>query len=348
MKLFKQKRFYHQQGAALLLIAAAMIVAASAFSYALLGGLGQKLKMQTAQQASQALSAAKQNLLTFSSMQPELYPNALLNNVPGIGYMPPADFDNDGRMGTFAPASYWYNTTNLNVIGRLPALHKDVNPFYFYTRSCPALGIACDNDGSQSSLWVAMSGRNGAGNLRLQQRIEPLNSSTLQTQLDITVTTDAIGNITSVTPNSAATCATQGIVCLDGTPVVAILIDAGSPLQNQGNRVTMPLDYTQYLDMANADANLYNFISRFPAGQVCANSINDTSACFNDQVIAITYSDWHKIMVSRVKSEFSDVSTTLCDPTWRAQGTNSFHWAVRNRWYTITSANFGSQYSVCP
>jgi hypothetical protein len=323
----KFNRLNYQRGAALLLIAAAMIIGASVLSYQVLGNLGAKLKRQNAQEVGQRLSQAKESLLTFAAMQPDIYPSLILGNIPGVGYLPPPDFDNDGRMGTFNPTSFWYNTNNNNVTGRLPAFHNDANPFYFYTRSCTALGTVCANDDNTISIWAAMTGRNGAGNLRLQQRIEPLNSNTLLTQLDI----DAFGN-----PNSVNTCATQGIVCLDGRPVVAVLIAADVPLSTQTGRPSNVV--AQYLDMANSDANLYNFISRFPAGQTCAVDANRPELCFNDHVIAITYADWVQAMEARVRSEFTNLSTSLCSVTGRAAMLT--HWAVRNQWQLVPS--------ICP
>jgi hypothetical protein len=314
----KQSKLKYQRGAALLLIAAAMIVSAAALSYALLGDLGAKLKRQNAQEVAQALAEAKESLLTFATMQPDIYANTDITQVSGIGYLPAPDFDNDGRMGTVASA--WSNTPATAVVGRLPALSLDINPFYFYTRSCPTAGTPCANDDNLISIWYAMSGRSipttsKNGDPRLARRDEPLNSITLMTQLD--------GNANGIL--DAGDCNTVGVVCLDNMPVVAVLMAAGVPLSTQVNRVTNPLDFTQYLDMNNSDADLYNFISRFPVGQVCPIDATRPDRCFNDQVIAITYTDWKVAMERRVKED--EKYPDLC-----AGKLSANHWLSRNEW----------------
>jgi hypothetical protein len=315
----KQSKLKYQRGAALLLIAASMIVGAAALSYALLGDLGAKLKRQNAQEVSQALAEAKENLLIFASMQPELYPSTILGNVPSVGYLPPGDFDNDGRMGTFNPTSFNQNTNNNNVIGRLPALNRDASPnFYFYTRYCSATGTPC-NLGDLTPIWYAMSGRNVNGDLRLGNRREPLNSNTLKNMLDANSDNEL----------TIADCATTGVVCVDGLPVVAVLIASGSPLAGQDQ--TKQTDFTQYLDMNNSDTDLYNFISRFPVGQVCPIDATRPDRCFNDQVIAITYTDWKAAMERRVKED--EKYPDLC-----AGRLSANHWLSRNEWSFLCSS----------
>jgi hypothetical protein len=255
-----------------------MIVGAAALSYALLGDLGAKLKRQNAQEVSRALAEAKENVLIFAAMQSTIYNDSTFSP----GYMPTPDFDNDGRMGDNADLPYiWYNTNNNNVIGRLPKQHINTNPFYFLNKKqCGNVGTTCLDDGDYS-IWVAFSGRAGDGDLRIQNRA-PLDAAKLKTNLDA----NGDGLL------SALDCSTQGVVCLDGMPVVGVLIVAGSPLLSQNNRNGAPNDFRQYLDMDNADSNLYNFISRFPSGQTCAQG--DVSKCFNDRVIAITVEEWER------------------------------------------------------
>jgi hypothetical protein len=77
--------------------------------------------------------------------------------------------------------------------------------------------------------------------------------------------------------------------------------------------------------MNNSDADLYNFISRIPVGQVCPVDATRPDRCFNDQVIAITYTDWQRFMERRVTSDTDFAS--LCLGT--LQGT---HWLSRNGW----------------
>ena len=295
----RQYRHY-QGGAALLLIAAAMIVAASVLSYQLLGGLGAKLKRQNAQEMSQALADAKENLLVFAASLPELY-----DVNTGIGYMPTPDFDNDGRQGNFSELpNIWYNTNNNNVIGRLPALNKNTNPFYFMSRQCAANGSSCVDEGT-TSLWVAFSGRAGNGDLRLQNKSK-LNATDLKINLDA----NADGLL------SAADCNTKGIVCVDNVPVVAVVIAAGEPLVDQTTRHTAATNFAQYLDMNNADANLYRFVSRFPAGQTCDVDNNgqpdDNRLCFNDRVVSITYDEW-TLAMERVARQYCSVPIK---PAW--------------------------------
>lgn len=271
-----------QQGAALLMMMLALIAISSALAYQYLGEMNQKLKRQSAQEIGVALEEAKQNLLAFAASIPELY-----DVNTGVGYMPTPDFDNDGRQGSFSELpNIWYNTNNNNVIGRLPSFNKNSNSFYFMPRQCASSGSACVDEGA-NSIWVAFSGRTGNGDLRLQAKSK-LNTNYLKENLD--------GN--SDSHLTASDCNIQGIVCVDGIPVVAVLIVAGAPLSNQTARSTSPNDFRQYLDSKNADNDIYNFVSRFPSDQVCSSS--NTSDCFNDRVLAITYEDWLNAMLPKV------------------------------------------------
>jgi hypothetical protein len=143
----QSKRIRYQRGAALLLIAAAMIVAASVLSYQLLGGLGAKLKRQNAQEMSQALADAKENLLAFADNIPEIYtPNK------SLGFLPCPDLSalSSITSGTPSPTCSWASSTAL---GRFPAQYK-TNYFFFSTPQ---------KEGGYS-LWYAISDplRNGA------------------------------------------------------------------------------------------------------------------------------------------------------------------------------------------
>lgn len=316
----------HQQGAALLVFIAALVMTLALLSYALLGDLGQKLKRQQAQDVGMVLAEAKENLLVFSSSQPEIYPTECSGSC-GVGYFPTPDFDNDGRPGVNSELpNIWFNTNVNNVIGRIPAKHNNTSPFYFLLRECTEPGELCKDEGS-SSIWVAFSSRIGDGDLRIQRRssFRPLNSNTVKMMLDRN--SDSVLNVDD--------CG-NGIVCLDGKPIVAVLIAAGKPLGTQTDRSSSPNDFRQYLDSSNADNDLYNFVSVFPSNQFCPTG--KLTDCFNDKVNVITFDDWAIAMESRVKSGFADLSTTLCSASWRAA--NATHWTVVNQWHTVTN--------ICP
>jgi hypothetical protein len=322
----KQFKTNYQRGAALLLIVAALIMSAAWMSYELMGGLGQKLKRQNSQEVAQALAEAKENLLVFASMQPEIYANTDITQVSGVGYLPAPDFDNDGRMG-IGLANLNTNTSALNVIGLLPSV-KDgtvssgVGYFSFRIRNGCQQSTPDSCTRESNMIWYAMSGRtNSPGDLRLTSRrtgtnTRALNSNTLRSELLV----DTSGNALS-----AASCTTQGIICVEGNPVVAVLIAASEPLSIQMNRNSAPIDFTQYIDMNNSDTDLYNFVSRFPVGQTCSVDVNKPDRCFNDQVVSITYNDWKNAMESRVKQD--ENYPALCAGTL---STN--HWLSRNGW----------------
>ena len=295
-------------------------------AYEYFGNLNQKLKRQNAQPVVEALAEAKENLLVFSSLQPELYPTQC-GGPCGVGYFPTPDFDNDGRPGVNSELpNIWFNTNANNVIGRVPTKHNDTSSFYFFTRECTEPGRACKDEGN-NSIWVAFSSRTGDGDLRIQRRStsRPLNSNTVKEMLDSN--SDGVLN--------AADCG-NGVVCLDEKPVVGVVILAGAPLVAQSTRTNSPNDFRQYLDANNADSDLYNFVSVFPSNLTCPTG--RVVDCLNDKVIAITIDEWTNAMESRVKSEFDDLSTTLCSANWRS--TNPAHWAVVNQWNTVTN--------ICP
>jgi hypothetical protein len=279
------------------------------------------------------LAEAKENLLTFATMQPDIYANTDITQVSGIGYLPAPDFDNDGRMGT-GLANLNTNTSALNVIGLLPSV-KDGSAttgagyFFFRTRNgCQqSTPESCANEANM--IWYAMSGRtNSPGDLRLTSRrtgtnTRALNSNTLKDELLV----DASGNALS-----AASCTTQGIICLDGNPVVAVLIASGQPLSTQTNRNNTPIDFTQYIDMNNADSNLYNFISRIPNCDINNDGTPDPlELCFNDRVVSITYTEWKVAMERRVKQD--ENYPALCAGTLSAN-----HWLSRNEWSFLCSS----------
>lgn len=325
-----------QQGAALLMMMLALIAISSALAYQFLGDMGQKLKRQNMESASQALLTAKQNLLIFAASQPDLYSSN--NPIPGIGYMPPPDFDNEGQMGIVGANGIsldtWYNTRTDNIIGRMPAISKKTNGMFFFDRNCQ--GGQCDDD--KDPLWLAVSGRSGTGNLRMQERVTPLNSNTLLTQLKLikqtqneTIIIDGEAKVVEKTTFTKETdaCSTTGIVCVDDFPVVAVIVAAGKPIQSQ-NRANK-LDYKQYLDANNADDNRYNFVSRLPSNYSCSSKQSD--ACFNDRLVSIKAEDWIITMEQRVKSDANWKS--LCEGTLI-----STHWLVVNQWKSVSG--------ICP
>ncbi|MCH9742229.1 MAG: hypothetical protein K0U21_03365 [Proteobacteria bacterium] len=355
---------YYQRGAILLLIVSALILALGWLSYSVLGNAKAKLARQQMQDVAQQLNDAKENLLTFARMQPELYPNVNLDQVSGAGYFPPPDFDNDGRMGRLGGSGTFTNTAASGVIGVMPAKTGDVSPnLYFYARTCGVAGSVCSD---APSLWYAMTGwSNTAGDIRINSRTtgvgttRPLNSITLRNELRL----NADGS-----PQANA-CASAGVICLDGLPVVAVVIASGDVLSGQSNRQLQPLQINQFLDMDNADSNSsaqvasYQFISHFPVGQQCATNPSKPDACFNDRVLAITYADWVSAVESRVKSNlgwFSDRNSdgvddgqedgwnddkdhdgikNCLDSDWynNVSGLTRYHWIIRNQWYLVPS-----------
>lgn len=327
----KNPSYQRQQGAALLMMMLALIALSSALAYQYLGEMNQKLKRQNIESASQVLLAAKENLLIFAASQPDLYSNN--STIPGVGYMLPPDFDNNGEMGIVGSNGIsidtWYNTRPDNIIGRMPAMSKKSNGMFFYERTCS--NGQCDD--GVDPLWLVVSGRSGIGNLRMQERDTPLNSNTLLTQLKLikqtqneTIIIDGEAKVVEKTTftKEADACSTTGIVCVDDFPVVAVIIAAGKPLQSQ-NR-TNKLDYKQYLDADNADDNRYNFVSRLPSNYSCSSKQSD--ACFNDRLVAIKAEDWILTMEQRVKSDANWKS--LCEGTL-----TSSHWLVVNQWKSV-------------
>lgn len=315
----KNPSVQRQQGAALLMMMLALIAISSALAYQYFGNLNQKLKRQNVQAAGQVLQEAKENILIFAASIPELYASS------GVGYLPTPDFDNDGRQGNNAELpNIWFNSNNNNVIGRLPMRHNDTNPFYFLHRNCSDDGIECIDEGNYS-IWVAFSSRTGNGDLRLQRKSSSraLNTNSIAAMLD----RNSDGRLTSLDCG-------DGIVCLDGQPVVGVLIMSNAPLSSQSNRKGASLDFRQYLDSRNADSDLYNFISRFPTGENCTQA--SIEHCFNDTVLPITLEDWINGMEKKVKAVFgTNLTTQLCTQSWI--NSNSTHWAVVNKWYTVTN-----------
>jgi hypothetical protein len=297
-------------------------------------------------------------------MQPELYPSVNLDQVSGPGYFPPPDFDNDGRMGRLGGSGTFTNTLASGVVGVLPARSDDASPnLYLYNRNCAAVGVSCSD---KPMLWYAMTGwSNTNGDFRLNSRTtgigttRPLNSITVRNELKLDTGGAPLANA----------CAATGVVCLDGVPVVALIIANGSPLQTQLNRSAITLQINQFLDMDNGDSNSstilssYQFISQFPAGQTCAVNSSRPDLCFNDRVIAITYNDWVSRMEKRVKSDliwFSDRNSdglndglndgwnddkdgdgikNCLDSDWynAVSGNTRYHWIIRNNWHLVPS-----------
>jgi hypothetical protein len=318
MRLYKP--VHHQRGAALLLIAAALVVAAAAISYAVFGGLGNKLKRQNAQEVSQVLADAKQSLLSFAGSIPQLYPNNCAGQACGVGFLPSPDSNNDG-----APDG---NTAN--IVGRLPMSQAGANYFSFSVRDRRNLNQFLD---TPYPIWYALPSTMGAG-------LNPLNIQASSTwngnkPLNSNVMTQMFNSL----PLLVCTVQPNGI-CLDSngsgtaattSPVVALLFYAGSPLTGQARPSNNVVDY---LDMSNGDGDRI-FLQAFPTGQTCQANLNNAQACFNDIVLPITLADWIAAMESRVKVEFTNLNTTLCSTAWR--NANNTHWAVTNQWQNVVS-----------
>jgi len=320
----KQSKANYQRGAALLLIVAALIMSAAWLSYELVGGLGQKLKRQNAQEVAQVLAEAKENLLTYASSIPMLYPTNCAGQPCGVGFFPSPDVNNDGSA----------DGTTGQIIGRLPSRQLGVNYFLFHVR-----------DSNQNQwldtpypIWFALPATMGSGATAINIQAnsnwnsnKPLNSNVL-TQ----IFNSSPGTICKVLPDG---------ICLDSngsgtapttSPVVALLFYAGSPLTGQNRPSNNVADY---LDDSNGDGDRI-FLQRFPIGQTCQTNPNNALSCFNDIVLPITLADWTNAMESRVKSEFgsANLASTLCSASWRTS--NATHWAVVNQWNSVTN--------ICP
>lgn len=317
----KRSSGYYQQGSILLMLTATLVLGLAWLSYQIYGQLGSKLKKQNAQEVMQVLNDAKQNLLAFSTNMPSLYPNSCASGAAcGIGFFPTPDVNNTG-----APAG-----TTGSILGRLPARQQGANYFFFHVRDIATTGTFLD---SPYPIWYVLPSTMGVG----------LNTVNLQVDSNLStkpiLNSNTLAAVMNLNPN--AVCRVPNGVCLDSSgagtsastsPVVALLIYAGGPLVSQVNRPSN--NASDYLDMSNADGDNV-FLQQFPVGQVCQQDPNQPSACFNDQVVAITLQDWQNAMESRVRAEFGDLTTTLCDATWR--NANTTHWAVVNRWYDVTN-----------
>lgn len=323
-------RHRHQRGAILLMMAAAMIMLASWLAYQLLSAGKHASERDRASDVSRALAQAKENLLAFAVSEPEIYgydnlgPKAA-QNVPGVGHFPCPDFNADG-----APDGNNCNASAVTVIGRVPhdqapsAINGNMDYFLFSADMAPGQG---DGAGAYS-IWYAVSGAAGmmpdfrTVNQGLLPRKEPLNSTVVQG-----LSAMACGN---------------GVLCVDGTPVVAVLVAAGVPLAGQDRSAGV---YGGFLDMANGDNDPWNLISRFPVGQVCAADAARPELCFNDRVLTITVNDWVGATEARVRSSLdwqgdadTDGTINCRDADWLTA--NAAHWAIRNQWQTVSN--------ICP
>lgn len=312
----------YQQGAVLLVFIAALVMTLAWLSYGLLGDLGQKLKRQQAQDVGMVLAEAKENLLAFAASIPEIYPTEC-SGPCGIGYLPSPDVNNDGSPD---------GNTSV-ILGRLPSRQTGTY-FFFHHRESTPTGSLLD---TPYPIWYALPATMGVGvnalNIRAMTNtfynVRPLNSNVLTQKFN-------------ALPSAICEVEAEGI-CLDAngsgtaattSPVVALLIYAGSPLTGQNRPSNSAADY---LDMSNSDGDRI-FVRSFPVGQTCSGSLGNSSSCFNDRVLPITLSDWTYAMESRVKSGFADLSSTLCSASWRAA--NATHWTVVNQWHTVTN--------ICP
>jgi predicted NAD-dependent protein-ADP-ribosyltransferase YbiA (DUF1768 family) len=131
-----------QHGAALLLIVVALIMSAAWLSYELMGGLGQKLKRQNAQEVAQALAEAKENLMTYALNTPEIYGTS--TNSPGFLPCPDTRKLTDTNSGSPNATCSWGASTSF---GRLPS--QKANPEYYF--------FSLNEKESNMSLWYAVS-----------------------------------------------------------------------------------------------------------------------------------------------------------------------------------------------
>ena len=314
----KNPSVQRQQGAALLMMMLALFAISSALAYQFLGDLGQKLKRQNNEKVVETLLLAKESLLAFAASEPQIYgfesngtPKSD-NSVPGIGHFPCPDFDHNG-----APDGNNCNSSINNVIGRLPHQQNSQSRDYFLFSEHMSKSIG--DFGGNESIWYAVTGYSGldtdfrtvsggtSGGIT-KPRKEPLNNNIVET-----LRSKSCGN---------------GVLCLDGKPIIAVLIIAGNVLINQ-NR-SSSLDYKQFIDLDNGDNDPWRFIS-VPVSNTCtlAGKTLYGSQCFNDRVLAITIDEWKAVMLQRVRA----------DKDWKnmCEGKlSSDHWLMRNQWNSVT------------
>lgn len=293
----KNKQHYHQAGVSLLMMLLALITLTSALSYHYFSEANEKLKRKNTETSLDALFEAKQNLLYFAGSEPALYKKIYTPNnqadgknhpvaphdydinadIPGVGHLPCPDLNNDT-----SPDSTNCNTANINsIVGRLPQLQKA--KYYYFSDQ---MNVKKGDAAGAESIWYAISGFSGMmPDFRLvngsgKPRKEPLNSREVAKLADL-----SCGN---------------GVVCLDGRPVVAVLVLAGPVLTHQSRATDDEKKaFTNYLESVDA-ADPWNFYSQ-PDMSLCAEA--DARQCFNDKVIAITINDWIEAMEKRVKSD---------------------------------------------
>ena len=258
----KQSKTNYQRGAALLLIVAALIMSAAWLSYELMGGLGQKLKRQNAQEVAQVLAEAKENLLIFAESIPEIYATGTSKKSPGFLLCPDMHALTDPLTG-FSSGTCSWNTSN--AIGRLPGSKaaNDTNygntvPTQYFYYSTPEI------QGGQS-IWYA---------------IAP------EVQYGATGTSNYATNKNPVYDVVAPS------LVLDGEGVAAVIISPNIPLGNQSRDRTQAasLQWDDHIESASGGAGGASFVSR-------PMNINTP---FNDIVVGIPWVDFQNRMKAKV------------------------------------------------
>jgi hypothetical protein len=213
-------------------------------------------------------------------LHPEVYSENA--NIPGPGYFPCPDWDNDGDADTNCGIN-GSGVNQLFVLGQVP--------FKLAARNFTFMNTLQDRD----LFWYAVDSRY-------------INSSARYTYAGLAMTTPRFANLTTDTPNVVQDSLGTMVPALtvDGKDdIVMVLMYAGDALATQ-NRAAGPFIYTDFIEQerngAMVDGQTHDFFSVGPA------------ATFNDYVITITRDEWQAAVLSRVAQDINpaDGVVDLC------------------------------------
>lgn len=134
--------YKHQKGAALLMIVAAIILLSAVVAYQMYASNTATIKKEQARDVNSLLLQARDNLLVFSTMTPEIY-NSVTKSP---GFLPCPDMRELTHIDSGSPGAScsWAGGTNF---GRLPQENKGAD-YFFFSPSEKDSGV---------SLWYALS-----------------------------------------------------------------------------------------------------------------------------------------------------------------------------------------------
>jgi len=221
------------------------------------------------------LHKIKQKMLAYTALHPEIYSDA--TNVPGPGYFPCPDENDDGSADTNCGSSGVNNS--LFVLGQVP--------FSISSRNYSFLDSLQD----RNLFWYAVDSRY-------------VNSSAAFTYAGLSATTQRFASLNNDTPNEVEDSSGSDVspMTVDGKDdIVMVLFYAGKVVfgQNRAGNAT----YTNYLEQGTyTDGLTHNFVSV------------DTVNAFNDYVITITRKEWESAVLSRLAQDINpeDGQADLC------------------------------------